>query len=566
MLTVHVELLTGRYAATAYNDRAQAEWPPHPARLYSAWVDALHSDDEVDARAAQALDELASWPPPVVHASAHDERRVMTHFVPVNDEAVTDHARLAQKEQALREARVDPALDGASDKARTKAIKALDKARDALATEAKRQAAPIKPPKNNPGPSALPWGRTKQARFFPVAIPHTPTVRFEWPDRDLDPALVQALGELSGRVVRLGHSSCFVAVRCHAAESKTPHKADEAEQMWIPDEHGDRLLRVPQPEQRQALEAEHARHGGDTPGRVMPARHARYRVADDAREPVPSNRVGGGWIAYRFLDSATPTAASAVQIADAVRGAVLRFVQDPVPATISGHDSAGPLAEEHLAIVPLPFVGRPHADGHLRGFALCLAPGLSRADERALLRGLARWESEGSAEGDRRVPVYTGKLHLEAERVTDPWKDLVTLRASRWARPSDRWATATPIALDGECPALNHSKGAVRRKAHKIATRLVARAASRAVHGAFAEEDIGVALNFDAPVVGAPHLRNVPYFQRAGHPRPRRVVHAVITFPNPVRGPLLLGAGRHFGLGLCLPLQGTPRADSEDSS
>ena len=32
MLALRIELLTGRYVATAYDDRNTAEWPPHPAR------------------------------------------------------------------------------------------------------------------------------------------------------------------------------------------------------------------------------------------------------------------------------------------------------------------------------------------------------------------------------------------------------------------------------------------------------------------------------------------------------------------------------------------------------
>jgi len=30
-------------------------------------------------------------------------------------------------------------------------------------------------------------------------------------------------------------------------------------------------------------------------------------------------------------------------------------------------------------------------------------------------------------------------------------------------------------------------------------------------------------------------------------------VHADIEFPAPVRGPVLIGAGRYLGYGLCLP-------------
>ena len=48
MLTIEVELLAGRYAATEHNDRSRAEWPPHPARFFSAMVAALHDREPVD--------------------------------------------------------------------------------------------------------------------------------------------------------------------------------------------------------------------------------------------------------------------------------------------------------------------------------------------------------------------------------------------------------------------------------------------------------------------------------------------------------------------------------------
>ncbi|MFN8876672.1 MAG: type I-U CRISPR-associated protein Csb2, partial [Gemmatimonadota bacterium] len=38
MFALRLDLLTGRYAATSFDDRRRAEWPPHPARLFSALV------------------------------------------------------------------------------------------------------------------------------------------------------------------------------------------------------------------------------------------------------------------------------------------------------------------------------------------------------------------------------------------------------------------------------------------------------------------------------------------------------------------------------------------------
>ena len=53
---------------------------------------------------------------------------------------------------------------------------------------------------------------------------------------------------------------------------------------------------------------------------------------------------------------------------------------------------------------------------------------------------------------------------------------------------------------------------------------------------------------------GSVPARAFPAFPPEGGHGPRRVlVHATVEFPRPVRGPLLLGAGRYFGLGLFRP-------------
>jgi CRISPR-associated protein Csb2 len=41
-------------------------------------------------------------------------------------------------------------------------------------------------------------------------------------------------------------------------------------------------------------------------------------------------------------------------------------------------------------------------------------------------------------------------------------------------------------------------------------------------------------------------------------PKARLYTHVSLTFAEPVRGPVLLGAGRYFGLGLCRPLREGP--------
>src|SRR5579863_134591 len=93
MLAIEVHLLTGRYAATEYNDRSRAEWPPHPARFFSALVAALHDRDPIDPVERDALLWLERQPAPALDVDIDiDEqvglREVHDVFVPVNDVTV----------------------------------------------------------------------------------------------------------------------------------------------------------------------------------------------------------------------------------------------------------------------------------------------------------------------------------------------------------------------------------------------------------------------------------------------------------------------------------------------
>ena len=71
MLALEVEYLLGRALAMAHNDRTGAEWPPHPARLFSALVAALHEADLSEAEriaGRAALAWLEQLPPPALYA------------------------------------------------------------------------------------------------------------------------------------------------------------------------------------------------------------------------------------------------------------------------------------------------------------------------------------------------------------------------------------------------------------------------------------------------------------------------------------------------------------------
>jgi CRISPR-associated protein Csb2 len=143
---------------------------------------------------------------------------------------------------------------------------------------------------------------------------------------------------------------------------------------------------------------------------------------------------------------------------------------------------------------------------------------------------------------------------VRLRRIEVPSK--ATLNAARWCKPSRHFVTATPIALDRHPGNLRSN---VERAAHKAAAEAessIADACERI--GLPRPSNVVISL---APLLpGAQHVRQFAPWP----PQPDRVrrarVHAEIEFPEKVRGPVLLGSGRYFGLGLCLPV-----ADSKPS-
>src|SRR5882724_9692841 len=131
MLALGIELLTGRYVATAYNDRRRAEWPPHPARVFSALVATHFEDPERDPRERDALLWLERQAAPEIHGTEAHHRDVVDVFVPVNDPSVV--ADVWREVDDVDEARA--LLVAATGKSEAAAKKALDKAEARLATK-----------------------------------------------------------------------------------------------------------------------------------------------------------------------------------------------------------------------------------------------------------------------------------------------------------------------------------------------------------------------------------------------------------------------------------------------
>ena len=220
-----------------------------------------------------------------------------------------------------------------------------------------------------------------------------------------------------------------------------------------------------------------------------------------------------------------------------------------IPAVVSGHSPNGaPLSEPHLGIAPMAFLGWPHADGTVFGFAL-IPPrhGDLFADtmfQRAV-RAIMPWEE---AKNRRELTLEGDGLHLVFALAGESPRR--SLDPAPYIGEATIWATGTPVVLD------RHLKETGNEPRQTEIEALLRRACAN------------IGLPKPERVVADKHsaIQGAPSAYPSGRPPPwtgwrlpqslasRQLTHAVLQFQHPVRGPVILGAGRYVGLGLCRAL------------
>lgn len=390
-----------------------------------------------------------------------------------------------------------------------------------------RSGQPPTPEQTSEGMRLLPEYRGRQPRRFPVAIPRDPTVYLVWNDDPPD-QVRQGLADLCEKIVRVGHSASLV----QAWLEDGPPAPN-----WVPSNGAAQLrLRVPGPGRLTHLEDQFAR--GLRPERSRWAGYARplTEPAPKSSSPVFDARL----LVLRRTGGRLLGLESTLALTDLLRRTVLRLCPDPVPAWISGHESDGRVFRRpHLAFLPLPHVGGKYADGHLVGLGLAIPTEVDRREVARCLNPVLGFQPDGNL---RPLSLYSGRSlewDLEMERRDSP---PAALLGTTWTGESTRWATVTPIAFD------RHAKG---MDPHFQAEEMVALACQR----------IGLPRPRDVVVSqvslheGVPPSRDFPPLRRKADGGRMRHAHAIITFEDPVPGPVVLGAGRFRGYGLCKPVR-----------
>lgn len=533
-ITLSLQFPAGRYVAASWGNRDEVEWPPHPARLCLALIDVLHKSGNSEPT-RKALSWLFGQSPPAI---------------------VIPNKQLADEQL----------LDG------------------------------IYVPQN---PSAAENGikHPRKARTFPTVFldPDQPTVFFHWPEAEPPRAIREALTDLVSSLPRFGHSHSLVIASL--AEVPPPDGADwrvirpfEADQPGTPEfrlrVNWDGLLKS-------------AEDAFDADGRTkemdkLIATATRTAKPDKTLKPAasprgrhdPRHRWHGYTEEWKVAPASTPwdnrilvlkqtdgnrmALPSTWQITQVFHKTLIdRWHRNPslglIPSWISGHasgdpgEATAPTTFCHLSIFPLAFVGREHAAGHLLGLGVALpaaeAIGVNTADFRIQWRQALAALLDENGEITLSPPDKAWTIRLAPDESPDPKQ---ALRPSRWTKPSAIWASVTPIILDRH-PKPHFGKDPVAW--HESCVKIIGEACQRIG----LPVPVRIEVSPHSPLPGVP-----PAFAfaapavRSGRP-PRFHIHASLQFAEAVEGPLLLGAGRYRGYGLCLPIHPSSNKASDET-
>ncbi|MFL5245241.1 MAG: type I-U CRISPR-associated protein Csb2 [Gemmataceae bacterium] len=491
MFSIGIELLMRRAIISRYESREalgqsrEPEWPPHPDRMFMALVAAWGETGE-DAAQCEALKWLETLEAPSLSVPLEvSERTPFTSYVPVNDDS-----------------------------------------------------SPLG--KNGPfGPmGSLPMGRNRQPRQFPAVVPTSPTLFLTW-NGNVPANLRPALEKVCSLVTYLGHSASPVRV-------------------WVEDQSPKPTLI---PDYNRATHHLRMFGGGrlaylknryDAGLRPQPSLWQGYAVP--AREPIETIFDGpfdpGIFVLRELPGNRRYGLESCGIIADAIRTELMRRHGPNAPEWISGHAADGsPSKQSRPVYLPLGFVDREHADGHLLGIALVVPRDFEHAEK--LFELLGKQDGNKDHDIEPGFPFLSltirnphlenreiGKLDLELDERPEGRRQF-SLKSFTWTHPNRIWKTVTPIMLP-----LFPRRGLTTEE-------VVAKACVDAGY----PSPVAVRASFAPLMRGVPHSRAFHVKPRQSRP-PRPLTHAAIEFPVPVRGPVLIGAGRYSGYGACRsPLQ-----------
>ncbi|MDO9278304.1 MAG: type I-U CRISPR-associated protein Csb2 [Polaromonas sp.] len=336
---------------------------------------------------------------------------------------------------------------------------------------------------------ALPEFRIKQARQFPMAVPDG-HVSYVW-HIEPPPPVFDSLSRTVARVTHLGRSDSLAMLVLEPGVAPC---------RWTAQDKGSIAMRVPRQGRLQQLDMAFA-NGQRSPM----APQVRYGNAESQTFTT------GPWADMVVMRLTKPIAVEHVALAtDALRRAVLSKLGDTAPLLAHGHSP-----ELHMAWLGLPNLS-DYGDGTLLGLAMAIPKDCDPMERARCVAAMLTVDH-----------IMLAGIRFKLTRPTAA----MSLHERTWSRPASRWVSATPVVLD------RFPKGKV------TAEDIVALGCERAGY----PRPVSVILSQES-AVAMPPARMFRLRKPVGlH------AHVELVFERPVKGPLLVGKERYFGLGLFLP-------------
>lgn len=390
----------------------------------------------------------------------------------------------------------------------------------------------------------------------PHRLPEEAAVHYAW-QLDADESAACALIAAARCVVVLGWGIDLVVGDGMVVESARLAEIAMNLQVWEPRSDGRRALRAPVKGTLDDLERRHAaflsRTSFDDPTLTPPPALSTFAVTNYARVNQPRVPDIAGFTlmrvesdSFRAFDTTRRGMAVAGMLRHAVRTAAERAGWDAarVSASVLGH---GADDEARLLLVPVPSI-EPRGDGAEKAGAVRRVMVFST---NAQSRDIA-W-AERALGGMALVDEETGEV--QAVLAATSRNDRVL---KRYVAESSTWVTVTPVLLPG-----HDDPGGLREKFRQVQDAeqrklLIERLMKRRealVRKALRHAGLGDELAFSAQI----EVRDTGFvagvekasrFAVPSHLARSPRLHAKLTWPVKVAGPLCVGRGRFSGLGL----------------
>ena len=351
--------------------------------------------------------------------------------------------------------------------------------------------------------------------------PRVPRVTYVWEVETPAAPILDALRLRAARIGYFGTSDSPARVRVLTSSPRV----DGRSAAFTPDPNGDLAIAVPAEGDLSVLDAMYeawSRRGAAVARSQFPAlRHEEsYRSVRPGAGTRPDRGGVVAWLRLRDPVSGRRISVVTKLFKDALLSKYQGLSGEP-PPVLHGHGFAV-RGYDIARFLALPDAGFPRSRGRIFGLALWLPPGLESVVQRRCRDAAYAVQRLSGGGVDVAVSPHDG-----AERP-------LAANPSRWTRSSRGWVTAFP--------AIHERRGAMTLAELSRWCRhagLPAPLAFRSTRGPLVRGAVDL-----APVeVNRPGRPRLPYS------------HVELWFKEPVRGPVVVGAGRQRGFGLCVPAE-----------